>query len=171
MALRASFTLVAALYIASADAGLLGNLPLPLGRLAVQAVTHGNNFPFLLCQVGADGLPQLLHGFPGGNLLKKIAVLADHIHQGQCSAVGTHFNAIGKGYILTGLSLTSKVHKYFIFNTSGGIGGKAGTFGCVKSGNSFDQTNGANRDQILLIGGLGVVLLEEMKLADNSPGE
>lgn len=43
MALRASFTLVAALYIAAADAVGGGHLALGLGRVAVQAVAAADH--------------------------------------------------------------------------------------------------------------------------------
>ena len=56
MALRASFTLVAALYIAARDPELLGHLALRTGHFAAKAIAHGDDLPFAFGQAVAHKL-------------------------------------------------------------------------------------------------------------------
>ena len=53
-----------------------------------------------------------------------------------------------------------------IFYTTGCIGSQPVSFGLIKGLNPLDQPNGANRNQILLIGNLGVVFLKRIMLAE-----
>ena len=48
-----------------------------------------------------------------------------------------------------------------ILNTSRGVGGESCAFGVVKGRDGLDEADGADGDQILLVGSLGVVLLED----------
>lgn len=51
---------------------------------------------------------------------------------------------------------------YSIFHAPGSIGCQPGTLGGVEGGNAFDQSDGSNGDQVLLVGRLGVVFLHNM---------
>ena len=52
---------------------------------------------------------------------------------------------------------------YSIFNTPGGVGGQPGALLRVKAGDPLDEADGADGDEILLIGALGIVLFEQVK--------
>ena len=67
--LFASFTLSAAGYIAPADAGDFGHLALALRRIAIESIPQDDHLPFLVRQAGVNGFPQMLHRFPGADLL------------------------------------------------------------------------------------------------------
>ena len=58
------------------------------------------------------------------------------------------------------------MHEDLIFHAAGRIGGQPRAFGRIKGGNALDEPDGTNGDQILLIGGLGVVLLVGVRLAE-----
>ncbi len=51
---------------------------------------------------------------------------------------------------------------YSIFNTPAGIGGKLGAFTVIEAGNGFDEADGANGNQILLILIGRVVFFDDM---------
>ncbi len=92
-------------------------------------------------------------------ILQKIRVIAQHIHQGQGAAVPAGVNVVRQGNILGALLLAAEMHQYLILHAAGGIGGKAGTLGRVEGGDPLDQPNGADGDQVLLIRPLGIVFL------------
>ena len=52
-----------------------------------------------------------------------------------------------------------------IFRASGCISGQSGAFTGIECGDPLYQANCPNRDQILLVGTLGIVFLEELMLA------
>ena len=54
------------------------------------------------------------------------------------------------------------MHEDFIFNTPGRIGCQADFFVRPEGVHGLDQADGADGDQILLVGSLGVVLLDDM---------
>lgn len=56
-----------------------------------------------------------------------------------------------------------------IFNTPGRIGCQADFFVRLEGVHGLDQADGADGDQILLVGSLGVVLLEDASLKANLP--
>ena len=158
-------------YIASADTGNQRRFPLSAGWPAIQPIAQPDYLPLLIRQAGIHGPIKLLHRFLCSHLLQKIPILTDHIHQRQRRPITAALNIVRQGYILGALTLGPKVHQDLIFHTSGGIGGKAGTFGAVKGGHRLDQTDGADGDQILLIRRLGIVFLEGLMLAGRSRGE
>jgi len=49
-----------------------------------------------------------------------------------------------------------------IFNTSAGIGGKAGALVVIKGGCGFNQADGANGNQVLLVFDVGVIAFDNM---------
>ena len=114
MALQASFTLVAALYIAAADSQGPGHLSLALGRAAVQAIAQGDHLPLPVCQTGFHRPAQLDGLFPPCHLFQQIAVCADHIHQRQRRPFRPRLNAVGQGHILGTFAPGAKIHQDLI---------------------------------------------------------
>lgn len=161
-----SLTIAGAGYITAADSCEFRHLPLAFWRLAVQAVAQQDHLPLLFRQAGIHGPAQLQHHLPGGNLLQQVAVLADHIHQRQRRAIGTGLYVIEQRYILSTFALGAEMHQDFIFHAPGGIGGQPRTLGGVKGGDPLDESDGADGNQILLVGGLGIVFFEGLMLAE-----
>ena len=54
------------------------------------------------------------------------------------------------------------MHQDLIFHAPGGIGGKPCPFGGIEGGDAFDQADGADGDQILLVRGLGIVFFHNV---------
>lgn len=55
------------------------------------------------------------------------------------------------------------MHQYFIFDASGCISGKPDVFVRLEGGNSLDKPDGSDRNQVVLIPGLRVILLGRLK--------
>ena len=110
--------------IAAADAGKLGNLPLPMGYAGPQAVPGDHYLLFLFGQYRIYGLAQLSQILPVADPVQKILLIADNIHQRQGCTVVAGLYVIGKGNILTGFLLRPEIHKDLVFYAPGGIGGE-----------------------------------------------
>ena len=146
-------------HIAPADSGGSGYFTLAAWGIAAEAVAQANDQPLLFGQAGVHGPNYPLNSLPSAEGFQQVLVIADYIHQRQRGSVGAGFNIVRQGYVLTGFSLTAKMHQYFIFHTSGGVGGQLCALGAVKGCDALDQPDGADGDQILLIRYDGVVFL------------
>ena len=156
-AFRASFKLGAAEYIGPADAAPAGNFPLSLGQLIVQAVAQSDNHPLPRSQTGLDALTDLDAGVPSIQILQHVVVYRDHIHQRQGPSVPRRLQGVGEGYLTLELALRTKMHENLIFNAPAGIGGQPYIFIRLEGGDSLNQSNGPNGDQVVLISGLSVI--------------
>ena len=114
MALRASFTLVAALYIGAADAVVRGDLPLGAGLAAGKTVTQQDHLPLLVRQHRVHGIAHPADHFPLTQLLRQIFVIADYIDQRYRRTVAAGIDIIRQRYILGAFSLAAKVHQDLI---------------------------------------------------------
>ena len=92
-------------------------------------------------------------------------------HPLQRRAIRAGIDKIRQGHILRRLFLGAEVHENLILHASGGIGSQSGTLGRVEGGDAFDQADGADGDQIFLIGGLGVIFFRRLMLVGRAPGE
>ena len=59
------------------------------------------------------------------------------------------------------------MHQDLIFHAAGSVGGQSCPLGRIKGGDPLDQTDGADGDQILLVGRLGIVFLVGVRLAED----
>ena len=162
-AFRASFTLSAAGHIAPGDAEGGGDLPLGQGHGAAQAVAQADDLGLPFGEALSNQLVEADGIVPVMEVLQHRVVHTDNVHKLQGIAVFIRVNGVGKGHLALQLFLPSEVHQDFIFNAPGGIGGKAGALGGVKAGNAFNEADGADGNQVLLVGALGVILLGRVK--------
>ena len=65
--------------------------------------------------------------------------------------------------------MAAKEHEDLILNASGGIGGKSDVFLRFIAGDALYQADRPNGDQVLLIDGLGVVFLDNMRHQPHIP--
>ena len=162
-AFRASFTLSAAGHIASGDTEGRGDFPLGQGDSSPQTVAQADDFRL----PGGEALPNQLvepQGVvPVVEVLQHGVIHTHHIDQLQGIALLVVFNGVRQRDLPLELLLAPEVHEDFIFNAPGGIGGKPGPLGGVKAGNALDEANGANGDQVLLVGALGVIFFGRVK--------
>ena len=114
MALRASFTLAAALYIAAADTGDGGDFPLSVWLLTAKAVAETDHELFLIGQYFVNSPEHLPDVFLAADLLQKVLVFTNNIHQRQCGIVIAGFDIIRQRHILTAFPLGAEVHQDFI---------------------------------------------------------
>ena len=154
--------------IGAGDTALLCHLPLGQGFPAAQPIAQLDHQQFPVRQDLFHGFVEPCGIFPGAEVLKQIVVGADDIHQGEGVAILAGFYVIGQRNVTAGLFLAAKVHQDFIFHTPGGIGGKPCPLGAVKGGNTLDQSDGADGDQILLIGRGRIVFFEGLLQRTNS---
>ena len=153
-------------HIAPADSGGGGHFALTAWGIATEAVAQADDHSLLLGQAGVHGANHPLNGLPPAEGFQQVLVIADHIHQRQRGSVGAGFDIIRQGYVLTGFSLAAKMHENFIFHTSGSVGGQLCALGAVKGRDAFDQPDGADGNQVLLIRYDGVVFLARLKLEE-----
>ena len=58
------------------------------------------------------------------------------------------------------------MHQDLIFHTPGRVGPQTGTLAAVEGGDAFDQADGSDGDQILLVGPGGIILLVGVRLVE-----
>ena len=150
-------------YIAPADAAARGKLTLGLRRLVGKPVAERENFPLARRE-------HLLHDFaefsvhlPRTQVFKKVLLRVDHVHERKRCAVLACFNALGKRNIRGRLLLRPKIHQDFILNTSSSVCGKPCALAGIERGDALDKADGADGNEVLLIGRLRVILLIRMK--------
>ena len=154
---------MASLYIGPADAVLRGQLPLGAGTPAIEAVALLNDVHFPLRQALLYQLPEPGVGILGVQRLHHGVLYSHHVQKEQAVAILVSFQRIGEGYFPLKLSLGTEMHKDLIFDASRRIGGQPGPLLRVVTGDPFDQSDGANGNQVLLVSGLGVILLGRVK--------
>ena len=71
-------------------------------------------------------------------------------------------NGVREGDLPLELLLAAEVHEDLVFDAPGGVGGQAGALVGVEAGDPLDEADGADGDEILLIGTLGIVLFHDM---------
>ncbi len=138
-----------------------GHLALGLGQTAIQTITAAND-------VGLPGRQQLRHQaadqqavFLVLQLVQHGVLLAHHVAETQGVAVRAGVQGLVEGDLPLELSLGAEIHEDLIFDTAGGVGGELDLFVGAEGVHGLDETDRADGDQILLVGGLGVVLLED----------
>ena len=67
--------------IASTDSGYLRYFSLATGCHSIQTIPKTDHLTFLFCKVISQNTAQILQLLSSGNLLKKITILTDYIHQ------------------------------------------------------------------------------------------
>ena len=101
-------------------------------------------------------------GLPGVQVFQHIVVHPNDIHEGQGTALPVTVQAVREGDIPLVFPLTAEVHQDLIFNASAGIGCQPDFFIGLERRDAFDESDGANGDQIVLVAGLNVVLFQNV---------
>ena len=162
-AFRASFTLVAARYIGAGDPKGGGDLPLRQGNGAAQSIAQPHDPCRPVGKALIHQLPQPGCVVPVVEIIQHGVLHPDDIHKLQGVPLPIGFDGIRKRDFSLKFFLAAKIHQDLIFNAAGGVSGQTCPLGGIKGGDGLDQPNGADRDQILLITGLGVIFFEGQK--------
>ena len=162
-AFRVSFTLAASLYIGPGDAEGRGDLPLGQGDGAAQPVPQADDLRLPGGQPVPHQLVQPQGAVPVVDVVQHGVVHAHHVHQLEGVALLVRLDGVRQGALPLELFLAAEVLENFIFNATGGVGGQAGALLRVKAGDALDEADGADGDQVLLVGALGIVFLEQVK--------
>lgn len=162
-AFRASFTLMAAGYIAAADVVGRSYLPLGLGRVPFQAIAATDDIRLPLRQPFRHQTPQQRTVILVLQVLQQGIVPAYHIADRQISAIAVGLDGIAERYLPLQLTPRPKVHEDLILNASAGVGSKADTPVWFEGIHRFDQADGTDGDQILLFLCLGIVFFGRLK--------
>ena len=159
---RASLTLVPAGYIGPADPTLGRNLPLGARRPLIQSIPQGDDQPLPRGQAGLDTAADFSAGVPRVQLLQQVVVHGKYVHQRQGVPIPTGLQRLGQRDLALELALGTEVHQDLIFNAPAGVGRQAHIFIRLERRDPFDQADGPNGDQVILIPGLGVVLFHNV---------
>lgn len=168
-AFRASFTLLAARYIAAADTVQRCHLLLRLGQPPLQSVAPSDDVRLPLRQYLRHQPPDELTVFLVLQLLQHGVLLAHHVAEVQGISLRPRLDGVRQRHLALQLPLRPKMHQDLIFNTSAGVGGEADALVGAERVHRLDQSDGADGDQILLIVRLRVVLFEDAFLKANLP--
>lgn len=159
---RASLTLAAAGYIGPGNPEGGGNFPLGQGDGAAQPVPQANDLRLPGGQTLPDDLVEPERAVPVVDIVQHGVIHAHHIHQLEGIALLVCLNGIRQRDFSLELFLAAEVHENFVFNAAGGVGGQAGALLRVEAGDALDEADGADGDQVLLIGALGIVFLDDV---------
>ena len=139
-----------------------GHLTLGLGHAAVQTVAAADD-------VGLPGRQQLRHQTANQQavllvlqLVQHGVLLTHHVTEAQGVAVRAGVQGLVEGDLALELPLGAKVHEDLIFNASRGVGGEFDLLVGAEGVHGLDEADRADGDQVLLVGGLGVVFLDDM---------
>lgn len=161
--LRASLTLAAAGHIGPGNPEGGGNFPLGQGDGAAQPVPQANDLRLPGGQTLPDDLVEPERAVPVVDIVQHGVIHAHHIHQLEGIALLICLNGIRQRDFSLELFLAAEVHENFVFNAAGGVGGQAGALLRVEAGDALDEADGADGNEVLLIGRLRVILLIRMK--------
>ena len=146
-----------------------GHLTLGLGHAAVQTVAAADD-------VGLPGRQQLRHQTANQQavllvlqLVQHGVLLTHHVTEAQGVAVRAGVQGLVEGDLALELPLGAEVHEDLIFNASRGVGGEFDLLVGAEGVHGLDEADRADGDQVLLVGGLGVVFLEDASLKANLP--
>ena len=150
-------------YIGPGDAEGGGNLPLGQGNGSSQTVPQADDLGLPGGQALVDQAAELERCVPVVEILQHGVIHPYHVHQLQGVALLVRVDGVRQGDLTLELFLAAEVHQDLVFNTPGGVGGQPGALLRVKAGDPLDEADGADGDEILLIGALGIVLFEQVK--------
>lgn len=161
-AFRASFTLLAARYVAAADVVVGGDLLLGLGQPPVQPVAAADDVRLAGGQLFRHQTAEQLAVILALQLLQHGVLLAHHVAEVQGVTLRTDVQRVAEGHLPLHLPLGAEVHEDLILNAPAGIGGELDALVRAEGVHRLDQPDGADGDEILLIGGLSVILLQNV---------
>ena len=168
-AFRASLTLVPAGYIAAADGEGGGYLALGLGEVSGEAVAAADHLRLPVGEAGVYQMADALLLLPVGHVREHGVIAAHHIHKAQGTPGVIAVDGVGQGHLPLQLFAAAKVHEHLVFHAPGGVGGQAYLTLRAEGVHSLYEADGADGDQVLLLGRLGIILFEDASLKANSP--
>ena len=158
-AFRASLTLVPAGYIAARDPKLFCDLALRAGHFPAKAIARGDDLFLPLRQAFVHEFSHAQAVVPILNIEIHRVLHADNVHEIERLAVGIGIERIVERHLALRLLPAAKVHEDLILHAFGSISRKASSLFRAIAGNPLDKPDGADRDQVVLLVRLRIVLL------------
>lgn len=158
-AFRASLTLVPARYIAARDPKLFCDLALRAGHFPAEAIARGDDLFLPLRQAFVYEFSHAQAVVPILDIEVHRVLHADNVHEIERLAVGIGIERIVERHLALRLLPAAKVHEDLILHAFGSISRKASSLFRAIAGNPLDKPDGADRDQVVLLVRLRVVLL------------
>ena len=146
-----SFTLAPLRYIRPRYTALGGHLTLGQRFAVIQSIAKRDDGCLPLVQTSFHTFSHLDARVSGIQFLQHIVIHADGVHQRKRIAIPVPVNGIGQGDLTLRFALGPEVHKDLIFYAAGRVSGQSYLFVRFKGTNPFDQSDGTNGDQIILI--------------------
>ena len=131
--------------------------------MAEEAVAHTDHLPLLLRQAPPHRAAQEHGVLPGVELLQQVLLPRHHILDRQGPAIGPRLDQIGQRHVLTALAPAAKIHQNLIFNAPRRIGRQLDVLIHPVGADGFDEPDGPDGDQILLVRFAGVVFFHDMR--------
>ena len=158
-AFRASFTLAASLYIGAGDGKTVGDFSLRQRRTVAQAVAELHHLAFTGRERARQKTMQVLRADFCFQIVADVVLGGQNVGKCKGIAVLVGFNGFVHRNVLCTLFSGAEKHQDFIFNASCRIGGKLDALVGIKRIDGFDETDGADRNQIVLIAVVGIIFL------------
>ena len=148
--------------VAAGDAEGSGDFPLGQGDCPAQPVPQPNDLRFPGGQTVPHQLPEAEGAVPVVDVVQHGVIHPYHVQQFQGVSLFVRVDGVGEGDLSLCFFLAAEVHEDLVFDALGGIGGQPGALFRLEAGDALDEADGADGDQILLVGVLGVVLFHDV---------
>lgn len=158
-AFRASLTLAPARYVAARDPKLFCDLALRAGHFPAEAIARGDDLFLPLRQAFVYEFSHAQAVVPILDIEVHRVLHADNVHEIERLAVGIGIERIVERHLALRLLPAAKVHEDLILHAFGSISRKASPLFRAIAGNPLDKPDGADRDQVVLLVRLRIVLL------------
>ena len=144
---------------AARDPKLFCDLALRAGHFPAEAIARGDDFFLPLRQAFVYKFSHAQAVVPILDIEVHRVLHADNVHEIERLAVGIGIERIVERHLALRLLPAAKVHEDFILHAFGSISRKASSLFRAIAGNPLDKPDGADRDQVVLLVRLRIVLL------------
>lgn len=163
MALRASFTLVAALYVRPADAAALRGLALRQCLAAADGVAQADDLRLARVEHFIDAAPQRPADLVRLQMFVHVVVLGQNVDQRQAVAVAVRVEHVREQHFRRVLARAAKIHQDLVFGALAGIRRQPHALVGPVGVDALDESDRADRDQIVRVVIVRVVFFDDVR--------
>ena len=148
------------------DAELGGDLALRFGGAVAQTVAQRDDGALTRREHTLHDLVELRVQLTRAQIVEQVLLRTDRVHEREGVAVLAGLDVVRQRHVRRRFPLRAEVHEDLVFHAPRRIGRQPRPLRGVERGNALDEPDRADRDQVLLIGGLRVVFFIQMKQKD-----